>query len=141
MLSNTAEYALRAMIHLARVHEGEALLGRELSDRSGVPANYLSKILLLLKRSNLVSAVRGAGGGYRLARPAGEILLVEVLEIFDPVRAHPRCLLDIGHACSDEQACSAHHKWRSVRREYIDFIATTTLAEIAEGATSPGRLA
>ena len=66
-----------------------------------------------------------------MVRPPSEVHLVEVLELFDPARAHPRCILDVERACSDEDPCTAHEKWRSVRLGYIDFVITTTLEEVA----------
>ncbi len=130
MLSNTAEYALRALVQLARA-QGQAILGRDLSELADVPANYLSKILLDLKRAGIVTAERGTGGGYRLARPARKVRLVEVVEIFDQARARPRCLLAAERECSDARSCSAHERWKKVRTEYIQFLESTSLADIA----------
>jgi Rrf2 family protein len=132
MLSNTAEYALRAMVFLARAEPGLTMLGRDLSAVSAVPARYLSKILLDLKRAGMVTAVRGQGGGYRLSRPPADIRLIEVVEIFDRPRAHPRCLLSFEKECTDESSCSAHDRWKLVRTVYLDFLETTTLADIRE---------
>lgn len=139
MLSTTAEYALRAMVQLARHgEEGETMLGRDLAELSRVPRNYLSKILLTLKKAGLVSASRGAGGGYGLRKPSELILLVDIVELFDHERAHPRCLLDFDRECADHLACSAHEKWKEVRTAYTEFIRTTTLAEIATESEAKG---
>lgn len=133
MLSTTVEYAMRSLSCLARAPEGEALLGRELAELADVPANYLSKILLVLKRAGIVEATRGTGGGYRLARPAVEIVLGEVVELFDPPRAHPGCFLG-RRECSDEDPCAAHDNWRRVRTAYLDFLQNTTLDQIIRPA-------
>jgi Rrf2 family protein len=131
MLSTTTEYALRAIVALARCPEGRSCLGRDIAENTGVPSNYLSKILLDLKTQGLVSAVRGTGGGYRLRRPAEEISLMDVVEIFDPARARPRCLLYRDEECSSETACSAHSRWGEVRDAWIAFLEDSTIAEIA----------
>ncbi|MCM2316707.1 MAG: Rrf2 family transcriptional regulator [Thermoanaerobaculia bacterium] len=136
MLSNTAEYALRAMVSLSRAEPGKVMLGRDLSALTGVPAKYLSKILLDLNRAGMVSAVRGQGGGYRLSREARDIRLIEVVEIFDRPRAHPRCLLSFDKECSDEAGCSAHDRWKLVRTVYLDFLDSTSLSDISD--TTPG---
>ena len=73
MLSTTSQYAIRALSHLARMQHGEAVLGRDLAERASVPVNYLSKIMLVMRNAGLVQATRGAGGGYRLARPAATV--------------------------------------------------------------------
>jgi len=131
MLSVTTQHALRALVALARQPEGSAVLGRDLSEMTGVPANYLSKILLDLKRIDAVAAVRGTGGGYRLGRPPEAIRLVDVVRLFEPGRATSTCLLGGGALCSESSPCTAHHRWREVRDTYLSFLEETSLAEIA----------
>jgi len=131
VLSTTAEYAVRALISLA--HEPDrATLGRDLAAASGVPANYLSKILLDLKKAGFVQAVRGTGGGYRLSRPAGEVHLMEVVEFVDGAAARPGCFLAGSGACSDEDPCMAHESWAVVRDQYVAFLESTTLEDVCE---------
>ena len=131
VLSTTAEYALRALIALA--HEPDrATLGRDLAASSGVPANYLSKILLDLKKAGFVQAVRGTGGGYRLGRPPGEVHLMEVVELIDGAGARPGCFLAGTDACSDEDPCLAHDRWALVRDQFVAFLERTTLDDISE---------
>jgi Rrf2 family iron-sulfur cluster assembly transcriptional regulator len=131
VLSTTAEYALRALVSLAKQEPGKAVLGRELSSLSGVPANYLSKILLEVKKAGLVQAVRGTGGGYRLGRRPEEIRLIDIVEPIDGTRTRPGCLLSGGQACSDDDPCSAHERWAVVRDTYVAFLESTTLATLA----------
>ena len=135
MLSTTTKHAIRALVVLAESDDVTATLGRDLADRANIPANYLSKILLDLRKAGLVDATRGSGGGYKLAKPADRIALVAVVEVFEGVLARPACLLGCDHPCSDETPCSAHSLWREVRQTYISFLETTTLADIA---TYPG---
>ena len=66
MITATSEYALRALVYLARLPKDELVGGKELSERQKIPANYLSKVLLTLRNAGLVDATRGFGGGYRL---------------------------------------------------------------------------
>lgn len=131
MLSTTTKHALRALVVLAGSDDSTAMLGRDLADRASIPANYLAKILLLLGKAGLVDATRGSGGGYRLAAPAEQISLVQVVEVFEGAVTRPACLLGCDHPCSDETPCSAHPLWREVRESIINFLETTTLAEIA----------
>jgi Rrf2 family protein len=131
MLSTTAEYALRALISLA--HEPDrAILGRDLAASSGVPANYLSKILLDLKKAGFVRAVRGTGGGYRLGRQPGEVHLMDVVEYIDGSAARPGCFLAGTDACSDADPCQAHEAWAVVRDQYVAFLESTTLEDVSQ---------
>lgn len=109
-----------------------AMLGRDLAAIAKIPANYLSKILLDLGRAGLVDATRGSGGGYRLAVRPSEITLIDIVEVFEGVRSRPDCLLGCDHPCSDDNPCSAHAAWRAVKKAHMDFLETTTLADIAE---------
>jgi Rrf2 family protein len=131
MLSVTAQHALRAMVALCRLEPGETVLGRDLARHASVPANYLSKILWTLGSAGLIDATRGTKGGYRLARAPEAIKLVEVVELFDKVRAVDGCLLDVAHPCSDANPCAAHGSWRAVKAAYTSFLDNTTLATLA----------
>jgi Rrf2 family protein len=131
VLSTTAEYALRALISLSQEPD-RATLGRDLAASSGVPANYLSKILLDLKKAGFVQAVRGTGGGYRMGRPPEEIRLIDVVEFVDGAAARPGCFLAGSDACSDDDPCLAHSRWGVVRDQYVAFLESTTLADISE---------
>jgi Rrf2 family protein len=131
MFSTTCEYALRALVRLAQIPNGDEILGRDLARQAEIPANYLSKILLALRNAGVLATARGTGGGYRLRKPAETIRLIDVVGLFDGARARPACLLG-GKECSDEGACSAHASWREIRDAYVKFLESTTLASIAQ---------
>lgn len=131
MLSVTSEYALRALAHLAR-QPGEAILGRDLAHAVEIPANYLSKVLLTLRNAGLVDTTRGSGGGYRLRKPANEIYLIDVVELFEEIsRTRPACFLGRTRPCSDATPCTAHAAWRDLQAEYLGFLVSTPLSAIA----------
>jgi Rrf2 family transcriptional regulator, iron-sulfur cluster assembly transcription factor len=135
MFSTTCEYALRALVRLARIPNGSAILGRDLAQDAQIPANYLSKILLTLRNAGVLTTARGTGGGYRLRKSPDEIRLIHIVELFDGARARPSCLLGCKD-CSDQDPCSAHEAWRDVRAAYVDFLEKTTLAGISKDATT-----
>jgi Rrf2 family protein len=131
MLTATTEHALRALVHLVRLPPGESVLGRDLAERATIPANYLSKILLTLRNAGYVETTRGHGGGYRLAVPPQKIALIDIVELFEGIRARPGCFLGEKHECSDRNPCSAHAKWRSVKEVFLNYLASTTIADVA----------
>ena len=133
IFSASATHALRAMSCLAGGQQSQPVLGRDLAKRIGVPAHYLAKVLASMARTGLLSAVRGAKGGYRLARPANRISLIEVVLPFEGQRALPGCLLRPGKPCRDSMACSAHSAWGVMKRTYTDFLEKTTVADISGG--------
>jgi Rrf2 family protein len=86
-LTAAARYAVRALIHLAALDAGSRALCRDLADGSGAPAPYLLKALIALARVGLLDGRPGHYGGYRLARPAKAITLLEIVEAADgPLR-------------------------------------------------------
>ena len=116
MLSTTTEYALRALAHLAHQPRGSALLGRDLAQAVGIPANYLSKVLLTLRNAGLVDTMRGCGGGYRLRKPADEIHLIDVVELFEETsRTQPNCFLQHSRPCSNSAPCPVHSAWSDLQ--------------------------
>jgi Rrf2 family transcriptional regulator, iron-sulfur cluster assembly transcription factor len=136
MLSQTGEYALRAMVHLAQAEEeGARIQADEVAEALQIPRNYLSKILHTLGRKGLLASTRGPGGGFRLAVPPAELPLARIVEIFDPqlLAEDQRCLMG-REVCSDADACPAHEHWKKVSREVRAFFSRTSLATLAGGS-------
>lgn len=131
MFSTTTKYALKALVHLARAPAGASTLGRELAQQSSIPLHYLSKIMLVLRDAGLVAATRGLGGGYRLSKPAGQILLEEAVKLFEGGTVDPGCLLAEKAHCSDSAPCSAHTAWKTLLEAYFEFLGSTTIEDIA----------
>ncbi len=82
-LTRRSEYALLALLHLARA-KGEGYVAvAAMAEAQGLPAKFLEQLLMALKRARLVQSQKGPHGGYRLARPAGKISLAEVIRLLD----------------------------------------------------------
>jgi Rrf2 family protein len=139
MLSQTAEYALRATLHIARQEGDVPVRAEEVAAALDVPRNYLSKILHALGRRGVLTSTRGPQGGFRLAVPAEKIRIAQIVEVFDPdiLDERSRCLLG-RTVCSDRNPCVAHERWKQVSATFRDFFRKTTLAELASpGAPAP----
>jgi Rrf2 family transcriptional regulator, iron-sulfur cluster assembly transcription factor len=137
MLSHSGESALNAVIELARSEsEGWEGAGR-LAHRLGVSPTYLAKLMQTLAREGVLESHRGKIGGFRLARPAGEIRLLEVVAPFDDLTPGRRCLLGRS-SCSDRAPCAVHHRWKSVAERMAEFFRETTVGELLDGTTVPG---
>lgn len=105
MFSKTMEYALRASVHLA-LHKGEAQTAQQIAESTQVPQGYLSKILQLLAKSELVTSQRGLGGGFVLRRPAHEISIFDVAQAVDPLPRIHTCPLAL--EAHTRRLCSLH---------------------------------
>ena len=134
MLSQTAEYALRAVLAIAR-GRGEAIGASALAKQVGVPPSYLAKTLNVLVRKGVLVGSRGRNGGFRLAKRANQIPLLDVVTPFDDIRPGRRCLLG-RPTCSDHNPCAAHTRWRGVSQRIGDFFAETTVEDVSAGSVS-----
>lgn len=128
MLSQTTEYALRAMVTLAASPD-EAQTARQIAGASKIPADYLAKILGSLARAGLVTAQRGRGGGFKSTRPAEDVTVLDVVDAVDPLQRIKVCPL--GLAAHERQLCPLHSKLDDAIRSVQEAFASTTLASVA----------
>lgn len=130
ILSQTAEYALRAVVHIARYAGNGPVHATELAAATDVPENYLRKVLHELVRGGVLQSSRGKNGGFQLAVPADELSLLTVVCQFDRLTEQRRCLL--GRAeCSDVDPCPMHHRWKAMAEQLARFFGGTTIADVA----------
>jgi Rrf2 family protein len=137
VLTQTVEYALRAAVYLAdesRRPSGNEPADRrpvpltELSAATDVPAPYLAKVLRGLARAGLVRTRRGTGGGYVLARAAGELTILDVVDAVDPIERITRCPLGLpAHAVN---LCKLHALLDRAIADTRAAFAAVTLAEL-----------
>jgi Rrf2 family protein len=93
MLSQTVEYALRAMVHIASLEPGSTISSEAIAERANIPHGYLSKVMRGLAVAELVRSQRGPKGGFSLARPADSISLLDVVNAVDPIARIRKCPL------------------------------------------------
>jgi Rrf2 family iron-sulfur cluster assembly transcriptional regulator len=129
MLSKTARDVLKAMVELAELPPESYAGAASVAERIGAPRNYLAKQLKQLARLGLVSSQKGLGGGFRLARPAKEITLFEVVEPLDNVSRMRGCFF--GGSCDCQSSCAVHGRWAKVRQAFLDFLNQTMIADLA----------
>lgn len=141
MLSQTSEYALRAILHLHEVGGETPVRVDDIAEALDVPRNYLSKILHVLATEGLLESRRGPHGGFRLAFSAEELPLAEVVACFEPdlLAAEERCLLG-RERCTDTDPCAAHDRWKEVAERLRRFFKNTTVADLGRsGREGTGR--
>lgn len=128
MFSQTAEYALRAVVWLAN-HEDAPLTTSQIASATQVPPDYLSKVLLALGRSGLVNARRGKNGGFTLTKPSDQLTILEVINAVDPVRRIHTCPLGLaGHGT---QLCPLHRRLDDGLRQLEDTFRSAKISEFA----------
>ena len=131
MISQTSEYALRAVVYLAtRATDGPAA-AQEISEATRVPVGYLQKILRSLARHAILTAQRGSGGGFMLAKVPSAISVLDVLKASDTDMPRiERCPLGIrGHT----SLCSLHRLLDGEMAHAERTFASTTIADLLDG--------
>ena len=127
MISQTAEYALRAVAALA-AQPDEPMATQRMAEVTKVPAGYLSKVLQALGRAGLVQSTRGLGGGFVLTRPAAELSVYDVVQAVDPVQRIRTCPLGLkGHGV---RLCPLHKRLDDAMRMVEEAFRQSNLAEI-----------
>lgn len=131
MVSLTSEYALRAMVYLARQVDRWPIPGRAIAADTGIPHKYLLSILGAQVRAGVLHSSPGRGGGFSLARPACDIMLVEVLAPVEQSLGHTRSCPFGSGVCNEDDPCPAHGGWKRVREEYARFLEETSVQKAA----------
>jgi Rrf2 family protein len=133
VFSQTVEYALRAVVHLAS-QAPAARTTDQIAAATLVPRAYLSKVLQSLTRSGLVQSQRGLGGGITLSRPADELTILQVVNAVEPVKRIRTCPL--GLAAHGTHLCPLHSRMDQALAAIEEALGSTTLAEILSEPTT-----
>ncbi len=130
-ISRKADYAIRAMICLARkTGEGVSLV-RDISAEMDVPPALLAKILQDFSKLGLVSSQRGKGGGFQLGRPAKKISLLEIITAVDGPISINRCIIERG-SCGREPFCTVHPVWKKIQQDIKKDLEGVSLHQLSQ---------
>lgn len=129
MLSQTAEYALRAIVFLAD-HHGQANTAEVIAETTKVPLGYLAKILQGLARSGLVVSQRGLYGGFTLLRSPSDVTIYDVVQATDPIIRIETCPLGLPNHGSD--LCPLHRRLDSAAQAIETAFRRTTIASLLD---------
>lgn len=135
MISKTSINAAKALAVLASLPDQEYAGASSIAREIGAPQNYLGKLLKVLAGEGLLVSQKGFGGGFRLARPASEISLYDIVEPIDKVSRWGNCFLGNG-TCNEKEPCAVHGRWKHIRREYLGFLKDTSVADLARKQVS-----
>ena len=129
-LTTKGRFAVTAMIDLALRHEGGPVTLAGISERQSISLSYLEQLFGKLRRHNLVSSVRGPGGGYRLAKEGADMSVAEIISAVDEPLDATMCG---GKAnCKEENLCMTHQLWSNLNARMLDYLNSVTLADLVE---------
>ena len=141
-LSSKGRYAVMAMADLAdeaaRLDPAQSLRPQaiaQVSERQAISQAFLEQIFMKLRRAGLVTSSRGPGGGYKLARDAADISILEIMEaVEEPVQMTRCSLTDVG-GCVAGQRCLTHGLWQDLGLHIKDFLKNNSLADVILSAS------
>ena len=128
MVSQTGKYALRILGYLAD-HPGQWIQGEQIASQTGIPSNYLSKILNQLRKRGFVLSHKGWGGGFVLNESAGATPISEVLLLFEGTRDDTECIFGL-RKCDAENPCPLHSHWEAIQANYKTMLTGTTISDL-----------
>jgi Rrf2 family protein len=130
-ISSRGQYGLRALAVLAKRHGKGPTQVREIARAETLSAKYLEQLLGRLRAGGLVTSVRGARGGYQLAREPQAITVREVLVVLEGSLAPTGCV-DTGGGCEGEGPCTPHAVWAGLHETVLAYLGSHTLADLIE---------
>jgi len=130
-LSTKSRYGLRVLLQIAldSEREGAVVTGHDLAERQEISEPYLEQIMIPLKRAGLVTTTRGCRGGYRLKKPAREITVLEIIELFEGELVLVKCVND-KQPCTRKNICPATLVWEELSAALRDKARSITLERI-----------
>ncbi|MCG8652739.1 MAG: Rrf2 family transcriptional regulator [Pirellulales bacterium] len=135
MFSQTVEYALRAVVYLARHQQDGPIGNRVIAEATQVPTSYLSKILHDLAASGILSSRRGVGGGFQFAHSPDELSVLDVINAVDPLGRIKGCPLSLPSHC--EQLCPMHARLDESLAMMEKTLGASTIGEMMFDPTLP----
>ena len=129
-LSTKGRYAVTAMIDLALHDEVRPVALTDIAETQKISVSYLEQLFARLRKNKLVKGMRGPGGGYRLARPASEVTIAEIIAAVDEQIDMTRCAGK--EDCQDGEKCLTHELWADLSKQLYDFLHGITLGQIVQ---------
>jgi Rrf2 family iron-sulfur cluster assembly transcriptional regulator len=128
VVSLTGRYALRILGYLAEKPE-TWVQGSQIAADTGIPANYLSKIMNQLRKKGYVESQRGWGGGFLLREKVLETRIHDVLTYLEGPRDDTTCIFGL-RDCDEQDPCPLHDRWEAIRGGYKDMLQQVTIGDL-----------
>lgn len=129
-LTTKGRYAVTAMLDLAIHGLKKPVSLNDISGRQGISLSYLEQLFAKLRRNELVSSVRGPGGGYRLSRDGKEISIAQVVDAVNESMDVTRCQRK--GDCQDGEQCLTHHLWMDLSDQIHAFLSDISIGDLVE---------
>lgn len=132
--TKTGEYAIRAILFLARQSEDALVMSSEVAKKEDIPSHYLAKILQRMAKYGYVDSYKGRGGGFKITKLALDSSILEIVERIEGPVITLKCVTGLKE-CSDEHPCPLHDEWSELRDNIHNLISSKSVKEVAEEYT------
>jgi Rrf2 family cysteine metabolism transcriptional repressor len=130
-LSTKGRYAMRAMLDLAQNYNDGLILVKDIAKRQKFSERYLEHLFLSLKTAGLVKSVRGAHGGFTLAKSPNKIKLIDIISVCEGPLALVECVVDAG-VCPRSSQCATRDVWIELQSAMDGVLGSMTLQDLIE---------
>ena len=137
LFSRECEYALQAVMYLARKSDGDMTSIRELTQSLRIPYHFLAKILQRLKQKGLLVSTKGPSGGFALRTSDREVTLFDIVDAIDGASFTRSCVLGFPR-CSGKHPCAVHHEWSEIRDTLHHLLSGKSVAHMSARTKKPG---
>lgn len=129
IITRATEYAVRAILHMAKKPRGEVVYKKDICAEQDVTPAFLTKILQPLIKSGIVASQRGVGGGFYLAKDPADITLYDIISSQEGPLYINQCLME-SDACARQTSCPVHGVWGEIRDNFSNILRQYTFAEL-----------
>ncbi len=130
-ISTRARYGTRALLDLALQEGHDPVLLKDIAGRQDISVHYLEHLVAPLIASGMVRSIRGARGGVRLAKPAGEIRLIDIVKLYEGSTAPVECV-DKPAVCKRSDDCVTRDIWTDLKGQINGYLSSITLQDLVE---------
>lgn len=134
-ISTKGRYALRLMLDLALNNTGEYITIKSIAARQEISDKYLEQIITQLSKSGFVKSIRGAQGGYRLAKTPEEYTVGSILRLIEGSLAPVACLDDDPNECNRSSLCATLDVWIQLNDAINNVVDNITLSDLVDKQT------
>jgi Rrf2 family protein len=129
-LTSTSRYSIRILSYMA-LQDERLISAKHLVERLHISDKYLRGLMTKLVKQGLVKSIQGRDGEYEISKPYQELYLIEIIRAVEDISKYTGCVLGF-EECSSENPCALHDRWNNIKTDTVQFLKTTTLADIVK---------
>lgn len=134
MLTTKGRYAVMAILEIASLSNLKPVKLQEVSERQDIPLNYLEQIFARLKKAQLVSSVKGPGGGYIINTQLSKLKIANIIDAVEENIEMTRCSKKTLKGCkADKSRCMSHNLWQGLGDQIRNYLETISIEDVIAG--------